>query len=213
MWSIDSESGHCMHGSGLHVYFDRNLTSSGGLRCVGPYSVAGINLCRDLVSRYLLELSQQLELQICSEDGYVIWGAFADKAPDIALTLELEKQTFGFVPNMSMRTETVFEGVCDWPEMIRLLDREWDIEYRLHRVTHRCGLEFQFVCVEGEASPGPPVFVPKVKLKDVDQLLESCLVCEMGAEALSPFAFRIFLANSNWPLTSVCNYKAIQFGA
>lgn len=213
MWSIDSESGHCTDGSGLHVYFDHNLTSSGGLRCVGPYSVPGIKLCRDLVSRYLLELSDQLELRICPQEGYVIWGAFSDGAPENALALELEKQTFGFAPNMSLRTETVFKGDRDCSEMNRLLSREWDIEYRLQRVTHRCGLDFQFVCIGGETSPASPLFVPSVKLKDVDQLLESSVVCEMGAVALAPFAFRIFLANSDWPLTSVCNYKAIQFGA
>ncbi|NIP16018.1 MAG: hypothetical protein GWM88_15315 [Pseudomonadales bacterium] len=161
--------------------------------------------------RQLVDLSDKLEEQFCEETPYVIWGVLSDVPLVESLALKLEERTFGFIPNWSMRTESVFASNNESRELMRLLSREWADEPGRDRVKHKSGLVFEFVCIGGDSSSSAPLFVPRVRAEDGDHLLQESTVYQMCASALSPFAFRVFVANSDWPIASVCDHRAIDY--
>ncbi len=148
-WSIDIDSGHCIHRSGLEAYFDPATTASGAIRCVGPFGPTAQLGWRD-VTACLMQIVDDLEEFPRFSDSYVVWGAYlrgsiSDSYPEIRILGE----RCGWVPNLPLRTELVLRA--GEHAAGGLLEREWSLLD--DAVSHRAGLAIGYGPLWGKPDP------------------------------------------------------------
>ena len=124
-WDVDLDVGFCRHESGALVYFDPNLTRSGGIRCVGPFHQQAC----DPVENVLPALVCYLEAELAP--GYVIWGGYKDSASETGLSMNVLGVRCGFIPKLSIRGTLL--------QKLRDLVREWVVVEG--DVYHRSGID------------------------------------------------------------------------
>lgn len=141
-WSIDFASGHCYHPTGMDVYFDPALTSSGALRVVGPFGSA--QLQKSVVLEEMRRLALALESEL-SDEGYVVFGAYSATCTDFELSL-LAEQSY-WIPNIALRTSLFRRLDVDRGNA----EREWRLEGEGNAILHRSGIGFRYTrgCLSG----------------------------------------------------------------
>lgn len=136
-WSIDPESRHCAHYSGLQAYFDTTLSQSGALRVAGPFGAA--NLPEPAVRNAMLTLTAALEALPMFHNAYVLWGAYLEEPPaEAALRMPILDVDCGFLPHLALRTSLALDA---GPQILNLA-REWSLDPDNMRAQHRSGLCF-----------------------------------------------------------------------
>jgi hypothetical protein len=136
-WSIDRKSGHCGHSSGLQAYWDSTPTSSGALRCVGPFASPGTSLTEPNVKRFIHDLTAAIESLPEYSGRYALWGAFQSQARFEEHVVTVLGEPAGFLPNPALRTELTLMANATLS-----LEREWHVDPAAGCATHRCGLCF-----------------------------------------------------------------------
>lgn len=137
-WSIDFKVNHCGHPVGLQAYWDPIPTSSGAIRCIGPFSTGNRRVSVEVVRELIFDLSCRLESYYSCLSAYVVWGA-KHAVPDFEdhKFLILGEDEVGFIPNPVLRSELVEEfGSSD--DFVN----EWDLNVQAGYVDHRMGIRF-----------------------------------------------------------------------
>lgn len=135
VWSVDAVSGHCVHPSGLVAYINPDVTSSGAIRCIGPFdlkrALSGIEL-----AACLGELTRLVEQIPNYEQAYVVWGAYLPIPSSAETSLTILGEECGWVPNLSLRTEFGLSSSSD--SKLAYFNREWELTDE--GLVHRAGL-------------------------------------------------------------------------
>lgn len=128
-WSISESSFRCVHKSGAIVYFDPHITSSGALRCVGPFHVVDSN-CH-FIRSIMRELTLHLEEKFCEEQAYVLWGTYEDLPHYQDHEFLIHGAVCGHVPTISLRADILGPSLAN----------EWAFDGK--KYLHRSGLTSQ----------------------------------------------------------------------
>ena len=200
-WSIDGSSGHCVHPSGLHAYFDSRVTESGGIRCVGPFHAADNSAAQTL--RHILELSVSLESR--PTGSYVVWGAFVEQPKSSDMELVISGERCGWIPNLSMRSEAAFASRLEVDVVTELLDQEWSLSDS-ESVLHRSGLSFRFEEARQNRRHERELEVT-CRADAVDRQLVYRPILDVTIKALFRNAFRIFRVYRDVPLDIGCRLR------
>ena len=115
-WTVDVVSGHCASGTQIHACFDPTPTSSGAIKAVGPFVTGRENLG---------DVSDQIKLATLAIEnalpGYVVWGESYDSPDHEELRISILGGTYGFYPNIALRSSLFFAQPYD----VSVLQREW----------------------------------------------------------------------------------------
>ena len=133
-WKINENSFRCVHKSGAIVYFDPNLSSSGAMKCVGPFQA--LNMKPDYVRLIMKELTESLEKLFFYDDVYVLWGAYEDAPQYHDHEIVIHGSVCGHIPSVSMRAKIL------GPENTK----EWKVVG--HEYVHLSGLTSRTTCAD-----------------------------------------------------------------
>lgn len=128
-WSISESSFRCVHKSGAIVYFDPHISSSGGLKCVGPFHLADSSY--PFILSIMNQLTLYLEEKFCDQKAYVLWGAYEDFPQFKDHQFLIHGSVCGHIPLISLRGEILGPSIAN----------EWTFDGKEY--SHRSGLTSQ----------------------------------------------------------------------
>jgi hypothetical protein len=139
-WKFNKLASSWTHPSGLTVLTDPNPTSSGAIRCIGPFGFPYEGSDGRTVLALMAELTQILEMSF-SEKQYVAWGTYRCCDSNQAHNLPLLGEGYFFTPNVALRSEMLSLS----PNSLETdqCSREWTINVDQLLVAHRAGIAFK----------------------------------------------------------------------
>ena len=184
-WDIDIHSGHLSHHSGLYAYLVGPPTTSGAVKCIGPFSTYAKRLSPNQVYIYSAAANRLLESLYDNRCSYTLWGSYTKPHPESVQEIQILGEPFRFIPNPVFRSCAILaesETVqCDLPS----LHREWIQTENPLKIRHRLGLEFSFELPKD----GKRIFTCRVEqYQTLDDEAISREIADLSYKALSTTA-------------------------
>jgi len=131
VWRIDSDSGLCIGPDGQTMFADFSITTSGGIRCAGPYLPS---TCKPTES---IELAASFveEVEDRWRGSYIVWGTLEEPKTS-NFGIQLADQSIPWLPLLSVRSYTLLS--TDLP---RRIYSEWTRDAESNSLVHRSGFE------------------------------------------------------------------------
>lgn len=130
-WSIDPKTGHCAHPLGIVTYFCDHPTSSGAIRCVGPFIQQ--SLTDRQIESEMRNLCKLLESTSYFPNNYLVFGAYQEEPDFREHEFPLLTSVVGFIPCLALRNQILSDD-DSWR-------REWSA-IDSFQASHRSGISF-----------------------------------------------------------------------